>query len=97
MQSAPSGYDSFNPGLVNKFWPQSGLLGAQQSPYLPIVAPLLQPYQGLGQTLQAATQPLQHVAINKPQGPVGSNMPESSWLGTLMGAVDPVGGKMMGK
>lgn len=94
----PAQQDAFGQSLVSRLWPSSGYRGAMQSPYLPVVQPLLQSYDSaMGAMLPAQGNDLGPAQVNKPPptGPTGGSNP--SGVGALMKIVDPAGNWLMGK
>lgn len=96
--SIPQQQDAFGGSLVQRLWPGSGYRGASQSPYLPVVQPLLQSYDSSLNALMPQSQTLGPAQIDAP-GPSapGQNGKGPSSMGALMNIIDPVGGKMMFK
>lgn len=92
----PPQQDAFGQSLVAKLWPGSGYAGAAQSPYLPIVQPLMQSYDSamMGLIPQSASLGPATIEATGPTPPPGGKGKSS--FGALMTLVDPVGGTTFG-
>jgi hypothetical protein len=95
----PSFSDSFGQSMVNTLWPGSGYAGAAQSPYLPIVQPLLQSYSPMMDALTQTMQPMGPANVSTPGGgPPGQDGGKGGGAdSTLMKGIDPVMSASMGK
>lgn len=94
--SMPTQQDAFGQSLAQKLWPGSGMQGAMTSPYLPIVQPLMQSYEGALGAMMPQGQSLGPVSIEQAPSTPGQSGKGSSSIGSLMTMIDPAGGKMFG-
>ena len=94
--SMPTQNDAFGQSIVSKLWPDTGFRGASTSPYLPIVQPLMQNYEGALSAMMPQAQSLGPVSIQQAPSAPGQSGKGPSSMGALMTMIDPVGGKMFG-
>jgi hypothetical protein len=96
-QNSPMGAPPASPSqsLVSSLWPNSGMQGAMNSPFLPIVSPLIgqsDPMSSLMGMMPGMSDPLGPASITTPpaKGPAGASNPSAlgsifSSMGTSMG------------